>query len=70
MVGIEFVVAFAVTRGSNDNAFVVFASLTDEIHGTTKDFNAVYGREIAHALGRGSAGEPPEAAIHAASFRQ
>ena len=70
MVGVEFVVAFAMTRGSDDDALVVFASLADEIHGTTEGFNAVYGREIAHALGRGSAGEPPEAAIHAASCRK
>lgn len=70
MVGVELVVAFAVTRGTNNDAFVVFTSLSDEIHGATKGFDAVYGRKIAHALGGWRAGEHPEAAIHAASCRQ
>ena len=51
MVGVEFVVAFAVTGRTDNNAFVVLTSLADEIHGATDSLDAVYGREIAHALG-------------------
>ena len=67
MVGIEFVVAGMVSRRANNDALMVLTSLADEIHRATDRFDAHYGREIAHTLGRGSAGEPSEAAIHAAS---
>ena len=67
MVGIEFVVAGMVTRRANNDALMVLTTLSDEIHRATDRFDAHYGREITHTLGRGSAGVPPEAAIHAAS---